>query len=327
MPESLDDLRAKPASNASGTSGGTSEVGLATFRSGFATLLGLPNVGKSTLLNACVGERLSIVSPKAQTTQRKLLGICSGPDGQAVFIDTPGLLRPRFALHRSMREDALSALEDADVAVAVVDAASRRSIEWAESFAFPSAVPRILCLNKVDLVSARRGRELAGRLDACGKWAAVRMASAVKGSGIDGLRASVISQLPESPPLYPVDELSSAPVRDFAAERIREACFELLSAEVPHAVAVRIEEFKERGDGKPVYIRAVLYVQRESQKGIVIGSGGRTIREIGVRGRAKIEAFLGRSAYLDLRVKVLQSWHKKRRFLKLLGFRLPNRQP
>ena len=293
-----------------------------TFRAGFVAIVGLPNVGKSTLLNAFLGERLAAVTPKAQTTQRRLRGIYSDATSQAVFIDTPGLLEPRYTLHRSMREEALSALEDADVALAVADAGFEPSLEWAEEFGRSIRIPRILCLNKVDRVETGRVEELRERL-AGGAWDGVHGTCATRGEGVREVLGALRERLPESPPLYPVDELSDAPVRDFVGEMIRETCLEELADEVPYAVAVRIEEFRERAGDRPTYIEAVVYVEKESQKGIVVGAGGRTIRKLGTRSRAKIERFLGRRVYLQLRVKVLPNWRRKTHHLRVLGFRVP----
>ncbi|MCG8468784.1 MAG: GTPase Era [Gemmatimonadetes bacterium] len=279
-------------------------------------------MGKSTLLNALVGERLSIVTPKAQTTQRKLLGIYSDDTHQAVFIDTPGLVEPRYTLHRSMREEALSALDDADVVVAVVDAGFPPSAEWARTFRSTFDRPAILCLNKCDRLDPGSLAKLERSLEP-DTWAGVFRVVATRDEGTSALREALAAQLPVSPPLYPIDELSSAPTREFVAEMIRETCLEELEDEVPYAIAVQIEQFKERTGSEPTFIEAILFVERDSQKGIVIGAGGRTVREIGARSREKIERFLGSAVYLELRVKVLANWRKKTRQLRVLGYRVP----
>lgn len=301
---------------------GAGGSGAPSFRAGFVALIGLPNVGKSTLLNALVGERLSIVTPKAQTTQRKLLGIYSDDTHQAVFIDTPGLLEPRYALQRSMREEALSALDDADLVVAVVDAGFEASIEWVASFCPSIRTPKLLCINKCDRLAGPAIDALGARLGDFG-WRGSFRTVASEGEGIENLRSEILATLPESPPFYPTDELSDAPVREFVAEMIRETCLEELEQEVPYSVAVQVEQFKERAGGKPTYIEAFIFVERESQKGIVVGKGGRTIRKIGSRSRAKIEAFLDGGVYLELRVKVLANWRKHANQLRVLGFRVP----
>ena len=293
-----------------------------TFRAGFVAIVGLPNVGKSTLLNAFLGERLAAVTPRAQTTQRRLLGIYSDEASQAVFIDTPGLLEPRYTLHRSMREEALAALDDADLVLAVADAGFEPSLDWAGGIARAVRVPKILCLNKIDRVEASAGEGLRGRF-ASGGWDEIHGTCATEDEGVPELLEALSARLPESPPLYPLDDLSDAPVRYFAAEMIRETCLEELEDEVPYAVAIRVEEFREREGDRPTYIEALIHVEKESQKGIVVGAGGRTIRKLGIRSRRKIEGFLGQRVYLRLRVKVLPNWRKKTHHLRVLGFRVP----
>lgn len=239
-----------------------------------------------------------------------------------MFIDTPGLLEPRYTLQRSMREEALSALEDADVVVMVVDAGYEPSVAWVESFAESVDASKILCINKMDRISEGDVEALRGRLGGFG-WSAVTTTEASRSRGVDALRDAILSALPESPPFYPLDDLSDAPVREFVAELIRETCLEELEQEVPYSVAVQVEQFKERKRGKPTYIEAVVFVERESQKGIVVGAGGKTIRKIGQRSREKIERLLDGRVYLELRVKVLANWRKRAGPLRVLGFRVP----
>ncbi len=297
------------------------------FRAGFVAILGLPNVGKSTILNALVGEHLSIVTPKAQTTRRNLLGIYSDGGHQAVFIDTPGLLEPRYTLQRSMREEALSALEGADVVVAVVDAGFEPSVAWVETFDLSGTESRnILCINKIDRIDRSGIEAMETRLGRGRSWFRLHRTVASEGLGIPELRASILEALPESPPYYPLDELSTAPVREIVAEYVRETCFEELQQEVPYSIAVQVEQFKERGRGRPTYVEAIIFVERDSQKGIVIGKGGQTIRNIGARSRTKIERFLEHPVYLELRVKVLPNWRKRVDKLRLLGFRTPSEE-
>jgi GTP-binding protein Era len=287
-------------------------------------LVGLPNVGKSTILNRLVGESLSIVTHKAQTTRRRLRGIYTDEGHQAVFIDTPGLLDPRYALQRGMQEEAVAALEGADVVVSIVDAGFDPSLEWAAGFTPPGEVRNLLCINKIDRVSEDEVAAIEARLG--GGRDAVFRTDASRGVGIDELRAGILDALPESPAFYPPDDLSDAPVREFVAELVRETCLEELDQEVPYAIAVQVEQFKERGAGKPTYIEAIVYVERESQKGIVVGAGGRTIRKIGSRSREKIERFLGGAVYLELRVKVLANWRKRPGKLRVLGLRVPSEE-
>lgn len=294
-------------------------------RAGFCALVGLPNVGKSTLLNALVGTRLSIVTPKAQTTRKRLRGIYSGERGQVVFVDTPGLLRPRYALQSGMREEAEAAISDpdTDVLVYVVDCGYQPSLEAARGFEPSGSGRAVLCLNKIDRADPEQVEAWTREFRQAG-WSRVVPARADRGTGVDELREAVLERLPESPPLYPTDELTTATLRELAADYVREACFELLEDEVPYSVAVRVEEFRE--DEDPLYIGATLHVERESQKGIVIGKSGRMIREIGSRARPSIEELVGRQVYLDLWVKVLESWKKRPGALARLGLPQPEEE-
>lgn len=292
-----------------------------SFKAGICAIIGLPNVGKSTLLNELIGERLSIVTHKAQTTRQRLLGIYSDDHHQAVFVDTPGLLEPRYALHESMQAEVARARTDADVLLYVVDLGWESSVDHAREFEAPPGVPSILCLNKADRVTAD---ELAGievSLVGRGAWHSTIATQATKAKGVDRVRQAILALLPESPPLYPVDEIATAPVRFFAAELIRETCFEELSDELPYSTAVEIDAFREADD--PVYIAALIYIERESQKGIVIGRGGSMIKGIGRSSRLKIERLIERPVYLDLRVKVMPNWRRRPGRLKLLGYDLP----
>ncbi len=298
----------------------TDRASSSPFRAGFVALLGLPNVGKSTLLNALVGRKLSIVTPKAQTTRRRVTAILSDASHQAVFLDTPGLMKPRYALHEAMREDAERAGREADEVVWVVDAGFPPSVQDAIERGPPSHPPAILCLNKADRVTEAGAGELEERLRQAG-WRSPLRTVATEGVGIDGLRRRLLEGLPISPPLYPIDEVSSEPVRFFVEELIRESCFEELEEEVPYGTDVRVTEFRE--DDEPLYIAADVLVERESQKGIVIGKGGVMIRRLGTSARRKIEAFLERHVYLDLRVRVLAHWSRRRDQLGRLGYGPP----
>lgn len=292
-----------------------------TFKAGICAIIGLPNVGKSTLLNRLIGERLSIVTHKAQTTRQRLLGIYSDEGHQAIFVDTPGLLEPRYALHESMQAEVARARTDADLVLYVVDLGWERSLQHAREFAAPPGVPAILCLNKVDRLAADRLPEIEAELEERSCWHSVIPTEATADRGVSRLRDTILSLLPASPPLYPLDDIAAAPVRFFAAELVRETCFQELADEVPYATAVEIVTFRESED--PVYVEAVIHVERESQKGIVIGRGGSMIKTIGRKARGKIEKLIERPVYLDLRVKVLPNWRRRPGRLKLLGYDLP----
>src|SRR5205823_2986076 len=283
-------------------------------KAGIVTVAGKPNVGKSTLLNRIVGEKLSITSPKPQSTRDRVVGIRTTKDSQMVILDTPGLLNPRYALQEAMKGTALRALEDADVIVYVADAAEGRPPELAEAAGLARApkAPILIALNKSDALGSAAREQLTGD--------GFALVSALTGDGVPELVARVEQLLPESPFLYPEDEMSTHPVRFFVAELIRETVLEQLHDEVPYSVAVQVEEYRE--ERSPLYIRAVIYVERDSQKAIIIGSKGAQIRRLGESSRAKIEAFVGTKVYLDLWVKVLANWRKNPGSLSRFGYQL-----
>jgi GTPase len=284
-------------------------------RAGIVTVVGKPNVGKSTLLNRIVGQKLSITSPKPQSTRDRIVGILTTGDAQMVILDTPGLLDPKYPLQEAMRGTAIRALEEADVIIYLADAtegAPPSLIEAAKLGKNPSA-PVIVALNKSDALPRPRRDELAAPGN-------VTLVSALTGEGIPELMERVTQRLPESPFLYPEDEISTQPVRFFVAELVRETVLEQLHDEVPYAVAVQVEEYRE--GRSPLYIRAVIYVERDSQKAIIIGSKGAQIRKIGESARKKIETFVGEQVYLDLWVKVLANWRKNPGSLSRFGYQL-----
>jgi GTPase len=285
-------------------------------RAGIVTVAGKPNAGKSTLLNRIIGQKLSIVSPKPQSTRDRIVGIHSDGDVQMVILDTPGLLNPKYALQRAMRSTALDALKDADVIIYVVDAtgSGQEPLQVAAGLQSPPRAPVITALNKADLLSAKQRKALTANV------ADARFISAVTGEGLPELLSAAAQHLPESPFLYPADEVSTQHLRFFVAELVRETALEQLSDEVPYSVACEIEEFRE--GKKPVYIRAVLHVERDSQKRILIGSKGQRIRTIGQAAREKIELLLDEKIYLDLWVKVLPNWRKNANALARFGYRL-----
>jgi GTP-binding protein Era len=286
-------------------------------RAGIVTVVGKPNVGKSTLLNRIVGQKLSITSPKPQSTRDRVVGIYSDADSQMVILDTPGLLNPGYLLQEAMRSTAIRALDEADVIVYLADATEGNPpalVEAAQLKSLPNA-PVITVLNKSDAIPASRLAEIATVAGAD-----VVSVSALTGDGIPELMARIAQKLPESPFLYPEDDISTQPVRFFVAEMVRETVLEQLHDEVPYAVAVQIEEFRE--GSSPLYIRAVIYVERDSQKAIIIGSKGAQIKSIGEVARKKIELFIGSKVYLDLWVKVLANWRKNPGSLSRFGYQL-----
>lgn len=301
------------------------------FRSGFVSLIGRPNVGKSTLLNALLGEKLAITSPKPQTTRRRIQGILTLPEeAQIIFIDTPGIHRPRHKLGEKMVKAAEEALEGIDAVILVIDAVDG-FIAWDREIAelvAKAEQPVLAVWNKVDAADSAGGSaEDCAQLDQAvqafrqqyPEWPTFAV-SAINGQGIEQLIAAVIQLLPENPPYFPDDILTDDPERVIVAELIREQALVLLNQEVPHAVAVEVTDMKERGGDAREYVAATIYVERESQKGIIIGNGGSMLKEIGRRARVEIESLLGRPVYLDLWVKVKKDWRDSDSKLRELGF-------
>jgi GTP-binding protein Era len=287
-------------------------------KAGTVTVAGRPNAGKSTLLNRLVGQRLAITSPKPQSTRERVVGLVTGADSQIILLDTPGLLEPAYELQKSMRASSLKALDDADVIVHLIDALEGTVETLATAAGLgPDRAPRaptILAFNKSDgLSQGRRAALLAENPGAV-------VISALTGDGVPELLGRIRALLPEHPFYYDAEDLSTQNTRFFAAEMVRETALEQLEDEVPYSVACEIEEFRETRS--PVYIRAVLHVERDSQKRILIGAGGSRIKSIGTRARGKIEALIGAPVYLDLHVKVLPNWRRDAAALRRLGFRV-----
>ena len=280
-------------------------------RCGVVALAGRPNVGKSSLLNALVGEHLGIVSPKPQSTRLPVVGILTEGDTQFVFTDCPGLLDPAYRLQEVMRAAAVAALADADVIAHLHPLAEQPAPPLAAVAGLAGAprAPVLTVYTKADLVPPTARAPVPP--DAV-------LVSAATGEGIGALRDRLAAHLPESPFLYDPDQLAAQPLRFFAAEFVREAAFAELAQELPYSVTCVIEEYRESAE--PAYIRAVVYVERDSQKGIVIGREGRTIRAIGAAARERIEALTGTRVYLDLRVKVMPKWRRRDPALKRLGY-------
>jgi GTP-binding protein Era len=294
-------------------------------RAGFASLIGRPNVGKSTLLNRLLGQKLAIVSPKPQTTRNRIRGIRTRPEGQVVYVDTPGLHPPRGKLGRFLASTVTQAMADVDVVVLVGDATAPVAGPGEGVFQALQAVtaPVVLALNKVDLVPDKT--TLLPRLEAYAArypFRALVPISAMDGTGVDRFEEVVLGLLPPGPPLYPPDTVTDQPETFFVAETIREKLFLALRQEVPYACAVRVEEIAERGPDAPMYIRGEIFVERASQKAIVIGGGGAALKRVGQAARKELEAFFGVRVYLDLRVRVRRDWRQDDRALRELGYQL-----
>jgi GTP-binding protein Era len=288
---------------------------------GYVALIGFPNVGKSTLLNRLVGDKLAITSPKPQTTRHRLLGIVNTPAAQLLFLDTPGILKPKGALHQSLVQAAFRALEEADVVVWLVEP---HAPDPQDQVLLPRLQrlfrPLIVALNKVDLVPKPRLLPLISAYHELFPAAAIIPLSALTGDGVPELTAAIVQLLPAAPPLYPPEQETDSSERFLVAELIRERVFHHTGEEIPYAVAVQVEEFDESRRPQLVRIRAVIYVERDSQKGIVIGKQGRLLKTIGAEARADIEPLLGCKVYLELWVKVWKNWRKDPRAIRTLGY-------
>ena len=282
-------------------------------RCGTVVLAGRPNVGKSSLLNALIGEHLAIVSPKPQSTRLPVVGLLTRDDTQYIFTDSPGLLEPEYQLHVAMRAAALRAIDDAEVIAYLhpLPESPAPPLTQVAKLDRPPKAPIVTVYTKADLAPTSTNLHQPPPTSTV-------VVSAVTGAGLEQLLAALRGHLPESPFHYDPEEMATQPTRFFAAEFIREAAFELLHEELPYSVAVEIDEFREGTE--PLYIRAVVYVERASQKGIVIGDGGRTIKALGQAARAKVETLLGAPVFLDLHVKVLPKWRRRDASLKRLGY-------
>ena len=292
---------------------------MSIFQSGFVSLFGRPNAGKSTLLNALIGEKLAIVSPKVQTTRHRIKGFLSGENYQIVFSDTPGIIDPKYLLQQKMMQQVKNALEDSDVALLLYDLTSNRLAEADELFAsLKLKVPAIVVCNKSDAVQPRTVQEAVDFFSGKSYAKKVLAISAGKKAGLNELIGEILKWLPEGFAFYNTDDLSDMPTRFFVSELIREKVFGLYHEELPYQTAVLVQEFTEKST--LIKIRADIIVQRESQKAIILGDGGKMIKALGTEARKAIEEFLGQKVFLELFVKVKPKWRDDELKLREYGY-------
>jgi GTP-binding protein Era len=288
-------------------------------KSGFVNILGNPNVGKSTLMNLLVGERLSVITPKAQTTRHRIMGILSGDDYQIVYSDTPGILNPKYKLQAAMMRSVESALEDADLIIYVTDVVETVSKNEAQlTRILNNEVPKIIVVNKIDLTTQDELEKIVAKWEEMAPGIPILPVSALNRFNTDMLLREVIERLPEGPPYFPIDQLTDRYERFFVSEIIRGKIFETYQKEIPYSVEVIIESFKE--EPALTRISAVIYTARDSQKGIIIGHKGSMLKRVGTGARKEIEEFLGKKVFLELYVKVEHEWRDNPRVLKKFGY-------
>lgn len=287
------------------------------FRAGFINILGKPNAGKSTLLNALLGEKLAIISPKVQTTRHRIVGILNRSETQLIFSDTPGIIDPAYKLQERMMGVVRKAVEDADVVLWLMDASDspEDNRQWLASLA--TRAPRLLVINKIDQVKPARLSHIREVFAAEG-LAGIATVSALQGTGLEELLTTLAGLLPVSPPYYPEDMLTEKPVRFYVSELIREKIYQLYRDEVPYQSTVVVHQFQEKTT--LTKISADIVVQRDTQKGIILGEKGKAIKKLGELARQDIEAFIGRKVFLELHVKVRDKWRDKDIFLREYGY-------
>ena len=288
-------------------------------KAGFVNIVGNPNVGKSTLMNRLVGEKISIITSKSQTTRHRIKGIVNTDDYQIVFSDTPGVVKPSYKMQEYMLEFSKSALVDADIILYVTDVVENieKNLDFIDKVN-KSDIPVLLVINKIDLTTQEKLEALFDKWKSLIPRAEIFPLSATENFNVDNLYKRIVELLPEGEPFFPKDELTDLPSRFFVNEIIREKILQYYDKEVPYSVEVEVEEFKE--DDKRINIMAVIYVERSSQKGIIIGSQGEALKKVGTRARLDIEAFFGKKVFLNLYVKVLKDWRNKDSELKNFGY-------
>lgn len=293
------------------------------FKSGFVSIIGRPNVGKSTLLNTLIGEKVAIVSDKPQTTRNKILGVKNLKGVQIVFLDTPGIHKPRHKLNEYMVRAAIGTLEEVDLILFMIDAGepSGPGDRYIIDLLGKVTKPVFLLINKVDRIQKSRVLPQIEEYRQFYPFQEIFPISALYGDNLDSLLASIVKELPEGPQYFPEDIATDQPMRFIASEIIREKIFQLTYQEIPYSIAVGIEDFKEAGERNIVSIRAVVFVERDSQKGIIIGKGGSMLKKVGQLARVELEAIMGIKVFLEIWVKVKAGWQSDDRILKMLGYK------
>ena len=289
-----------------------------SHKAGFVNLLGKPNVGKSTLLNALVGEKLAVITNKAQTTRHRIKGIVSTDDYQIVFSDTPGILQPHYKLHESMMDQVREALEDADIVLYIVEPGEKEPAEGIKTLDSEKGQQLIVVINKVDTQKQEQVQESINHWSEIFPNASVIPVSALHNFNITAVLEQIVAKLPEHPAYYPKDELTDKSYRFFVSEIIREKALLLYRKEVPYSVEVVVDQFKETE--RLAHIEAFIYVTRETQKIIILGKGGKAIKQLGTLARKDIEEFLGKKVYLQLSVKVDKDWRDNEQALRRFGY-------
>lgn len=292
-------------------------------KAGFVNIIGNPNVGKSTLMNRLVGERLSIITAKAQTTRHRIMGIVSGPDFQIVYSDTPGVLKPKYKLQESMLNFSTGALGDADVLVYVTDTVEQPDknnefLSKVQAMAAENGMPVLVVVNKIDLTTPEKLEELVAWWHSEIPSAEIIPVSAREGFNVEPVMRRIVALLPEGPAYYPKDTLTDKSLRFFASEIIREKILLNYDKEIPYSTEVAIEAYQETPSMDR--ISAVIYVARQSQKGIIIGHGGAKLKRVGMQARKDLEAFLDKKVYLEIFVKVAEDWRNSERALRQFGY-------
>jgi GTP-binding protein Era len=287
--------------------------------SGYVAIVGKPNVGKSTLMNALLGQKLSIVTRKPQTTRHRVIGIHSSPEHQVIFLDTPGIIEPRYGLHEAMMGQVKGAIRDADLLLFLHEATQEKPDT--ESLQQIGDTPAFLVLTKMDLVPNDQTLPLVESYTELRAFDEVVPTSAKKGQNLDTLVELVVDALPEGPPFYPKEMISEHPERFFVAEIVREKVYQYYHQEIPYSVQVNVVTYEERGEGEKDYIDAEIVVMEDSHKGILIGEGGSALKRVGTAARKDIEAFVQSPVYLNLHVKVRKDWRDRDQLLRSYGYR------